>query len=126
MSHDVIGTFDSRTLADGLRMVLEIEGIPSLVERAGGSDERMTQWCVKVPKDTRQEVERILAERMESGGEADWEHMDLGEPSPEVAAVLKARPATSAFTTGLRWIGALAGFLMLGAAILGIIMALIG
>ena len=126
MSHEIIGTFESRTMADGLRMVLEMEGIPSLVERTGDSGESIAPWCVKVPREASQEVERILAERRQTGGEADWEHMDLGEPSPEVAAVLKSRPATSAFTTGLRWVGAVAGFLMLGAAILGVVMALIG
>jgi hypothetical protein len=126
MSHEIIGKFESRTMADGLRMMLEIEGIPSLVERTGDSDGNMPQWCVKVPKQARQEADRILAERRQTSGEADWEHMDLGEPSAEVAAVLKARPATSAFTTGLRWVGAVVGFLVLGAAILGLFMALIG
>lgn len=126
MSHEIIGSFESRTMADGLRMVLEMEGIPSLVERITDSDESMAQWCVKVPTQARQEADRILSERRQTSGEADWEHMDIGEPSAEVAAVLKARAATSAFTTGLRWVGAVVGFLVLGAVILGLFMALIG
>ena len=59
MSHEVIETYDSRTMADGLRMMLEIEGIPSLIERTIDSDGSIAQWCVKVPKEARQEADRL-------------------------------------------------------------------
>ena len=124
MSNAILQTCESRTLAEGVRQMLLEEDIPALVERSR-TDVR-EKWCVQVPAVALEDARRVLANREAMGSSIDWEQVDVGEPTPEVLAELRGGAAIHAFASVIRWVGAILGLLILGAGLLGIILAVIG
>ena len=119
----VIERSESWTMLEAVRLTLAEEGIPSVVESA--TDTR-GGWWLTVSAAGRADAERALENRRAMGSMVDWEKVDVGEPPSEVQSVLAGREGLHRLTKIVWIMGLVAGIIVLGLTMLGIVIAVIG
>ena len=106
-----------------LKVILEKEGIPSVIDCSG--NDRMQPWCLRVDASYLEAAQRTLSNCSALGTHIDWDDVDVGEPSGEVKAVLASSEAIRRFSGWVWGLGLLVGFVVIGLGILGVVLSLL-
>lgn len=119
----VLERSQSRTVLEAARLILAEEEIPSVIESS--RDQEEPGWCLKVANEAQDQAQRVLMNRRALGSMVDWDNLDVGEPSPEVQAVLKGRKGLHRFSSVVWILGLTVGIAAVGLAVLGIVLAVL-
>ncbi|MDB3961472.1 hypothetical protein N9411_00470 [bacterium] len=112
-----------RSELDAVRLILDEEGIPAVVERRHGVDP--PDWVLLVADAAGEEARRTLENRAAVASHIDWDELDVGTPPDEVRDVLAGADRIRRFKIVVRVAGTVVGLLMLALAVVAVVATLI-
>ncbi len=119
----VLASAPGRSELDAVRLILDEEGIPAVVERRHDVDP--PDWVLLVADAAGVDARRMLENRAAVASHIDWDELDVGPPPPEVRDVLAGAGRIRRFNAVIRVAGTVVGLLMLLLAVVAVIATLI-
>mgnify|MGYP001580868524 FL=1 len=119
----VLASAAGRSELDAVRLILDEEGIPAVVERRHDADP--PDWVLLVADAAGEDARRTLDNRAAVASHIDWDELDVGTPPDEVRNVLAGADRIRRFNIVVRVAGTVVGLLMLLLAVVAVIATLI-
>ena len=119
----VLASAVGRSELDAVRLILDEEGIPAVVERRHDVDP--PDWVLLVAEAAGEDARRTLENRAAVASHLDWDEVDVGSPPDEVRDVLAGAGRIRRFNAVVRVAGTVVGLLMLGLAVVAVVATLI-
>ncbi|MAB72676.1 MAG: hypothetical protein CMJ54_09235 [Planctomycetaceae bacterium] len=119
----VLASAFGRSELDAVRLILDEEGIPAVVERRHDVDP--PDWVLLVADAAGEDARRTLENRAAVASHIDWDELDVGAPPEEVRNVLAGADRIRRFNVVVRVAGTVVGLLMLALALVAVIATVI-